>query len=234
MTGRLARISSVLLTLILPTLSGCGSGGLDVRYPEALVNRAVLASAPPRRVEIRPVADRRMNTTRIGVKPRDEGDIVTSRPVADLVREALVLELTKNGHMVAPTERDVVLEAAVEDFWLDEVTGYASTRYVGRVVIALNIIDERSHDILLTRRYVGIKRRDFDKASEDARRETMDAALARTMHDLATDPEARKGAGQRPNRRDVAVGTLRSFGGRDRRGQRRSTPTSFRHCAATA
>lgn len=192
MTGPLARISSVLLTLILPALSGCGSAGLDVRYPEALVNRAALASAPPRRVEIRPVADRRMNTTRIGVKPRNEGDIVTSRPVADLVRDALVLELSKNGHMIAPHERDVVLEAAVEDFWLDEVAGYASTRYVGRVVIALNIIDERSHDILLTRRYVGIKRRDLDKPSDDARREIMDAALARTMHDLATDPELAK------------------------------------------
>jgi hypothetical protein len=133
-----------------------------------------------------------MNTTRIGVKPRNEGDIVTSRPVADLVREALVLELSKNGHMVARNERDVVLEAAVEDFWLDEVAGYARTRYVGRVVITLKIIDERSHDILLTRRYVGIKRRDLDKASENARRETMDAALARTMHDLATDPEFAK------------------------------------------
>lgn len=193
MTGPLARISSVLLALILPTISGCGSAGLDVRYPEALVNRAALASAPPRRVEIRPVADRRMNTTRIGVKPKNEGDIVTTRrPVADLVRDALVLELSKNGHMVAPNERDVILEAAVEDFWLDEVAGYASTRYVGRVVIALNIVDQRSHDILLTRRYVGIKRRNFDKASENARRETMDAALARTMHDLATDPELAK------------------------------------------
>ena len=98
-TGRLARIS-ILLSLLLPTISGCGTAGLDVHYPEARVNRTVLASAPPRRVEIRPVADRRMDTTRIGVKPNNEGDIVTSRPVANLVREALVLELSKNGHSV--------------------------------------------------------------------------------------------------------------------------------------
>ena len=192
MTGRRARRWTVLLSLLLPTISGCGSAGLDVRYPEALVNRAALASAPPRRVEIRPVADRRMNTTRIGVKPKNEGDIVTSRPVPDLVREALVLELSKNGHLVVSTERDVVLAAMVEDFRLDEVAGYASTRYVGRVVIALNVVDGRSGEILLTRRYVGIKRREIDKGSDDARRETMDAALARTMHDLATDPELAK------------------------------------------
>jgi hypothetical protein len=94
--------------------------------------------------------------------------------------------------------RDVVLAATVEDFRLDEVSGYASTRYVGRVVIALNIVDGQSGEILLASRYVGITRRQIDKASEDAMRETMDAALARTMHDLATDPElARALAGVR-------------------------------------
>ena len=192
MTGRPARISIVLLSLLLPTISGCGTPGLDIHYPEARVNRTLLASAPPRRVEITPVDDRRSDTARVGVKPKNTGDIVTSRPVADLVREALVLELSKNGHSVVSSDRDVVLAATVEDFRLEEVTGYASRRYVGRVVIALNVVDGRSGEILLTRRYVGIKRREIDKASEDARRETMDAALARTMHDLATDPELAK------------------------------------------
>jgi len=197
-TGQLARRSSVLLSVLLPIISGCGTAGLDVHYPEARVNRTVLASAPPRRVEVAPVADRRMDTTRIGVKLKNAGDIVTSRPVADLVREALILELSKNGHSVVASARDVVLAATVEDFRLDEVSGYASTRYVGRVVIALNIVDGQSGEILLASRYVGITRRQIDKASEDAMRETMDAALARTMHDLATDPElARALAGVR-------------------------------------
>jgi len=187
-----------LLSVLLPIISGCGTAGLDVHYPEARVNRTVLASAPPRRVEVAPVADRRMDTTRIGVKLKNAGDIVTSRPVADLVREALILELSKNGHSVVASARDVVLAATVEDFRLDEVSGYASTRYVGRVVIALNIVDGQSGEILLASRYVGITRRQIDKASEDAMRETMDAALARTMHDLATDPElARALAGVR-------------------------------------
>jgi hypothetical protein len=58
--GQLARTSTVLLTVLLPLVSGCGTAGLDVHYPEARVNRTVLASAPPRRVEVGPVADRRM------------------------------------------------------------------------------------------------------------------------------------------------------------------------------
>ena len=106
-------------------------------------------------------------------------------------------QLRKNGHAVLSDGRDLVLAAAVEEFRLDEVRGYASTHYVGRVVIALNLVDGRSGAMLLTRRYVGIKRREVEKASDDARRETMDTALARTMHDLAMDPELAK-AGVRP------------------------------------
>ena len=49
-----------------------------------------------------------------------------------------------------------------------------------------------SGEIQLPRRYVGIKRRQIDEDSEDVRRETMNAALARTMHGLATDPELAK------------------------------------------
>ena len=90
--------------------------------------------------------------------------------------------------MVADT-KDAVLVAAVEEFWLDVVVGYSTTQYVGKVAIALAVADGRSGDTLVTRRYVGIKRRQADADTETAWREVMDAALARTMHDLATDPE---------------------------------------------
>jgi hypothetical protein len=172
-------------------VSGCGAGhsGLDVRYPEAGVNRSMLALAPPRRVEIAPVADRRLDTTRIGSRPNGGGDIVTKRPVAEIVGEALALEIRKNGHAVVSDNKDVVLAGAVEEFRLDVIAGYSSTQYVGRVVIAVTLTDGRSGDQLLTRRYVGISRRQVDKDSEAAWRDMMDVALARSMHDLATDPE---------------------------------------------
>ena len=182
--------SRLALTLSLLALGGCAaSSALDVRYPETGANRAMLASAPARRVAISPVTDRRMDTTRIGSKPKAEGDIVTSRPVTDIVRDALAVEVGKNGHSVLSDKQDVVLGAAVEEFWLDVVTGYTTTQYVGRVVIALTVADGRSGNTLLARRYVGIKRQQVDKPSESAWRDVMDAALARTMHDLATDPD---------------------------------------------
>lgn len=184
-----------LLAIILAVLAvnGCGAttSGLDVRYPEAGVNRSMLASAPPRRVEIPPVSDRRVDTVRIGSRPKDGGAIVTTRPVADIVGEALAVEFRKNGHAVVSDDKDIVLSTVVEEFRLDVVAGYSATQYVGRVVIELTVVEPRSGDRLLTRRYVGISRRQIDKNkdSDNGWRDAMDLALARTMHDLATDPE---------------------------------------------
>jgi hypothetical protein len=150
----------------------------------------MLASAPPRRIAISPVADRRMETTRIGSRPKGKGDILTSRPVPTIVREAIVVEVSKNGHSVRSDAADVVLTAAVETFWLDIIIGGdSSTQYVGRVVIALMVADGHRGDSLLTRRYIGIKRQQVSKAWEGAWRDVMDAALARAMHDFATDPD---------------------------------------------
>jgi len=192
---------AILLVLSAFLTSGCrsGSSGLDVRYPEAGANRAMLAFVAPRRIEVSAVTDRRMDMSRIGYKPKSRANIVTARPVTDIVREALAVELNTNGHTVVADTRDAVLVAAVEEFWLDVVVGYSTTQYVGKVAIALAVADGRSGDTLVTRRYVGIKRRQADADTESAWREVMDAALARTMHDLATDPEEVAALGRVPS-----------------------------------
>jgi hypothetical protein len=183
---RAPAISALAVTAAL--VAGCAGGtALDVRYPEASANRAMLASVGPLRVEVRPVGDRRLDTTRIGSKPDGGKSVVTARPVTEIVGEALRVEIGTNGHAVVGERADVVLAAAVEEFWLDAVIGYATTQYVGKVVIALAVVDGRSGDRLAARRYVGIRRRQVDKPSEDVAREVMDAALSRAMHDLATD-----------------------------------------------
>jgi len=189
MRPRRAGALVVLLSLAALVSAGCARpSGLDVRYPEAGANRAMLASVESRRVEIKPVTDGRVDTTRIGSKPDNGGDLVTSRPVADIVREALAVEIGKNGHAIVVSRSDVILAADVEEFWLDVVRGYATTQYVGKVVIALTVLDGRTGDGIVTRRYVGVRRRHVDTVSDEAAREVMDAALARSIRDLATDP----------------------------------------------
>ena len=180
----------VVLLAALSTLGGCGwISALDVGYPEAAANPALLASVAPRQVVVGAIADRRVDKTRVGTKPKDGKAIVTRRPVTDIVREALVVEMAKNGHAVVPQAGDVVLAGDVEEFSLDVVGSSSTTLFVGRVAIALVVADGRTGTRLLTRRYAGAKRREGEADSRTVQREVMDSALARTLHDFATDPE---------------------------------------------
>jgi Uncharacterized lipoprotein len=169
-------------------LAGCTSA-LDVGYPEAAANRGLLASVAPRRVAVGPVTDRRADQARIGARPGNGEPIVTARPVADIVRDALVVELTRNGHTVVAEGGDVRVAADVDQFWLDTAGRDGTTHYVGRVALAVAIRDERGGSTVLVRRYAGIKRRYADPDARDAWREVVETALARTVRDLATDPE---------------------------------------------
>ena len=188
--GRSVATAALLCSLALATGAGCARNqGLDVGYPEAGVNRALLAAVPPQRVGINPVVDRRLDTSRIGSLPNDGRGIVTRRPVSDIVRDALTVEVNRNGHAVLPDAHDVVLATEVEEFWLDVVVGRSHAQYVGKVVLALAVVDGRNGETLFTRHYAATKRREADADAKDVAREVMDAALARTLHDFATDPQ---------------------------------------------
>jgi hypothetical protein len=183
-------VRSVTLWAIVTILAGGGCSGtavLDVGYP-AVTNPPMVARVQARRVAIRPVTDRRGDTTRIGAASKKGHDVVTRRPVPDIVRDALVVEMMKAGYSVVPERWDMAVAAEVEEFWLDVVSGYRASQYVGRVVIALTMVDGQTGEQLLARRYVGISRREAEEGPEGAGRYVMDTALARAMHDLATDP----------------------------------------------
>ena len=179
-----------LIVVALSIGSGCATGAtLGVRYPEQDAHASVLASVPPRRVTVVPVVDQRADITRVGSWPKDAGAIVTNEPVVDIVRAALVTELTANGHAIVFEAPDVVIATTVEAFWLETVRSYPGWQYLGRVVILVRVTDGRSGSLLLNRRFIGIKRAQADAASKGVSRDVLDDALARVVHDLATDPE---------------------------------------------
>jgi hypothetical protein len=187
MTRRLVAVVAAVVALV--GVAACARRTIDVTYPESGVNRALLASVAPRRVVVAPVTDRRTARDRIGVELPKGKPIVTARPVTDIVRDALVAELTRNGHEVVAGPGDVVFAADVEEFWLDAVRRASSTQYIGRVAIAVAVADGQTGAPLMTRRYVGLRRRSGEPDAKDTWREIMDTALARTIHDLATDPD---------------------------------------------
>jgi hypothetical protein len=190
---KLLRATVLLLSSLAPWLAvaACSTmtAGIDVQYPAASAHPALLASVPPRRVQLLPVADRRVDQSRFGVRPGSGETLVTARPVADIVRDALAVELVQNGHTLVQDRADVVLAGTVDEFWLDVVEGRSLAQYIGRVAIGLAVQDGRTGATLAIRRYVGIKRAEGDPKTEAVWRDVMDAALVRAIHDVATDHE---------------------------------------------
>jgi uncharacterized lipoprotein YajG len=179
-------------------IGGCASGVLDVGYhPATAPNPPPRALAQARRVVIRPVLDRRLDDTRVGSASKNGEAMVSRRPVADIVRDALAVELTRAGYSMVAERGDVVLAPEVEEFWIDVVSGYKTTLYVGRVVIALAVIDGASGERVLARRYVAISRREGDEDPKRVARDALEVALARALHDLATDPTIPAALGSR-------------------------------------
>jgi hypothetical protein len=66
------------------------------------------------------------------------------------------------------------------------------------LAVVVSVADGRTGDRLLTRRYVGIRRQTGEAKSKLVWREVMETALARTLHDVATDPELAVTVGRTP------------------------------------
>ena len=195
-TGRSAALMAWTIVALLGN-GGCASRVLDVGYQAATAPTPPMrAVAQVRRVVIRPVVDERLDRTRVGLTSDGEA-MVSRRPVADIVRDGLAVELTRTGHSITSADGDVALAPAVEEFWIDVVTGYKTTLYVGRVVIALAVVDGASGERALTRRYVGVSRREADEDPKRAARDALEIALARALHDFATDPTILAALGSR-------------------------------------
>ena len=195
-TGRSAALLWTIVALL--GIGGCASGVLDVGYPTATApSPPPRAGVQARRVVIRPVVDRRLDDTRVGSASKNGEAMVSRRPVVDIVRDALAVELTRAGYSMVAEGGDVVLAPEVEEFWIDVVSGYKTTLYVGRVVIALAVVDGASGERVLARRYVAISRREGDEDPKRAARDALEVALARALHDLATDPTISAALGAR-------------------------------------
>ena len=177
---------------------------LNIAYDEAAASRGPLSSLEPRRIQVAPVTDKRAVTAQIGYAKNQGGVVVghavSGRPVPEIVRDALVAELQKNGHAVNSDEPDVVFSADINEFWFD------SPIVIGTVAMTLTVTDGRTGAPLLTREYRGVYWRRvpaevvlFDgwEKYKRAGQYLMNAALQRMMRDLATDQklvEALKGA----------------------------------------
>lgn len=183
----------VQLLVVLATVGGCAftQATLNVGYTEAMANRGPLSSIAPRRIDVGAFADKRPETNKIGYKRNGFGqktaDIVTAKPVPDIVKEALIAEFKKNGHDVTTAERDLVLAGDITTFWFELQVNFATIEFFGTSAITLNVVGGRTGTTLLTRNYQGHYTEKSLGGLDATWERVMNEALQRMVREVATD-----------------------------------------------
>lgn len=185
----------VLPSFALLALGGCAftQATLNVGYAEAAATRGPLSTVESRRIKLGQFVDKRPEVDKIGYKKNNLGHktahIVTAKPVPEIVREALLAEFTKNGHVLdAGGASDIILSGEITTFWFDYQIGFWTIEFMGTIGIALNAMDAKSGAPLLTRAYQGHYAEKSMGGLEGTWQRVMNVALERTMREMSTDP----------------------------------------------
>ncbi len=141
-------IRLMLAAVAAMTLSACayGDAKLNLGYDATAAKTGVLSEAPPTTIYLANVEDRRVEKERIGYKRNGFGaktaDIVSERPVPEIVKEALATALQKNNHVIGGPQERIGLKPALTNFWFDYKTGFVSVEFYCQVQAELSVIDQ--------------------------------------------------------------------------------------------
>ena len=188
----MSRLVAVLPLSALLLLGGCAftKATLNVGYTDAMATRGPLASVTPRRIEVGAFADKRPETARIGYKRNMYGtktaDIVTAKPVSEIVTDALATELRKNGHEVTAANRDLVISGDITTFWFEFQVNFWTVEFFGTSAVTLNVVDGTGKT-LLTRNYQGHYTEKSGGGLDATWERVMNEALQRMVREVSTD-----------------------------------------------
>lgn len=199
---------SLVVACLALLVGGCvlSDASLDVGYRAAQASRGALATAPPTRLDLGPIADRRPERDGVGYKRwgfRDQwktAKMTTDRPVPEIVREALAIELAKNGHTVGGTRDDLLVTGEVTAFWCDTRAGVSAWEFVASTGLDLVLTDRQAGRVLYRRTYRGYHRDTVVHAAlASAWEQVLNRALEQMMREIETDVALAQALGHRPS-----------------------------------
>jgi len=167
-----------------------------VTYDEARAAKGPLSSIQPLPVNVGEFADKRPERDKIGYKRNGFGmktaDIVTTTPVPEIVREAFVAELKKNGHIINAGNRSIIFNGEITTFWFDLQVNFWTIDFMGTVRVNFNVIDGKTGTKLLARTYQGHYNEKSMGGLESTWERVMNSALERMVEEMSTDPKLRE------------------------------------------
>jgi ABC-type uncharacterized transport system auxiliary subunit len=173
-----------ILVAAAAALSACayGDAKLALAYDGSTAKAGVLSEAPATTIYLADVEDRRVEKQRIGYKRNGFGaktaDIVSERPVPEIVEEALASALQKNGHILGGPEERFAIKPALTNFWFDYKTGFVTVEFYGQVQTELSVVDQSTGTAIYSEVFDGYYSEKTGGGLKKTWQRIMNAALA--------------------------------------------------------
>jgi hypothetical protein len=182
----------VILLLALVLIQGCAftTARLNLAMPPNANLKGPLSELAPKKFEVQALADERSDKVRIGWKKNGYGkntaDILSTRPVTDLVAEAIRTGLKQNGQpIVIPS--DIVISGSVTRFWFEAKPNFFTVEFTGNVECDLRFVKAGTTQEIYRSRYSGTYSRKTGGGLEATWTEVMDASLEKLVEDIVFD-----------------------------------------------
>jgi len=186
-------ISMGCLAVLLPACAGNIILNPDYR-PEAK-SKAPLASVPSLKVRLLDFEDKRSETMVSNLIGRRDaafevpmGDVLSERPVSEIMRDAVANELMGNGHTIVTHNEDVSIRGKVLKFWVgtDVTTTYWDV--VGQVSFEIEVTHPGRAPVSLGPYSGRNVERTYINPSEAIVRRMLMKSLGDAMQSMSSDP----------------------------------------------
>ena len=186
--------SAIILGLLVLT-SGCAysEAKLDIRYPTGLNKKGPLSSLKSVRVQVLQFTDKRPQPDKIGYKRNGFGgnsaNIVTIKPVPDILHEGIEEMFRKNDHTVINGNADIIVSGDISRFWFESQMNFLTMQFMGTMDINLVIKESATNKVLLSKHYSGHNNEELYSGYHKEMARVMNATLEDLISKIEMDPQ---------------------------------------------
>jgi hypothetical protein len=182
----------IILLLAIVLTQGCAftTARLNVAARPNTDFKGPLSQVAPTKFDVQALADERTDKARIGWKKNGYGsntaDILSTRPVIELVAEGIRAGLQQNGHSIG-SPGDITISGSVTRFWFEVKPNFWTIEFTGNVECDLKFERMGTTQEVYKSRYSGTYTKKTGGGLEATWTEVMDASLEKLVEDIVFD-----------------------------------------------
>lgn len=182
----------IIFCLLVVLIQGCAftTARLDVAARPNTNFKGPLSQLATTKFDIQPLTDERSDKARIGWKKNGYGkntaDILSTRPVTEIVAAGIRAGLQQNGHTVA-LPADIAISGSVTRFWFEVKPNFFTIEFTGNVECDLQFVKAGTTQEVYKSRYSGTYTKKTGGGLEATWTEVMDASVEKLVEDIVFD-----------------------------------------------